>query len=847
MVQILLFSKYDILFGILAALFGTVARLYDIMLKLTGYFNDAGAVPDNLIITTSNVMTTMYTLAGVFMLFRVTVSMINLLIDPDKVNDSQVGPGKLVVRIITSIAMLLIFVPNGWVFSKNPDNQGILMRIERALLAEDGLINNLIPEVNGDKANLNTSSRGGLFVDNVYATSYDCYYVYITKSSYAMSVYNNDNGTTPKSDRSITGVYHLTFYDNKTSGTTGKLCTRGIGGCKYSYTADTSAPYGKFTGKITWSGAKSDDWYTDSPYNCPNVIKDMGNKKATDGYGDAESWDKVTTRFVGGWHSVDAMKQAVQESGLIAASADATAIADFLGIDAETNFVFGVSDEAIEFARKSLASFLQCTGVADDCESAKAAMLYSKDANDKIADILAQDGMTVDFITGVVAGIGLVVWITVLCVEVIIRRFKLILLEIIAPIPIISYCDPKDETFNKWGKMYISIYLSLFLKLIAIAFAIALLQQIGDVVDGSGFLMLFYIVAILLFAKMIPDMISKVFGIDASSGSFKDIIGMGKKVLGTGAGALAGGFAGAVTGTGLGKVGGFAKGLVKGANSGRKGDITGGAKSVSATNALKRQGLNWFDRMQYQGLGALGIDPNISKRHNLEQTKQAKTQIETIQGHIKGMDDSIDRTPEVAAFNREISNGVIKDTTGNKAKLLREAFANAYDAYDSKTGARPSQLTFEDIKKTESFKKMSNTKCQEGETEEEAAARVQMANNFAKEFKADFDRLYGPDATLSISQNAWGEGYRTSKGAFLNGIKLLRNDRETVALLQNERIGGDKAKIILEDPLNMDTPYTTIASDVKGATFRPQGELNNLIAEQTQDLSFAEKKAKASK
>ena len=96
------------LFGILAGLFGTVARIYDILLTLTGYYKDGGA-PDNLIITTSNVMTTMYTLAGVFMLFRVTVSMINMLVDPDKVNDRQTGPGKLVVRIITSIAMLILF------------------------------------------------------------------------------------------------------------------------------------------------------------------------------------------------------------------------------------------------------------------------------------------------------------------------------------------------------------------------------------------------------------------------------------------------------------------------------------------------------------------------------------------------------------------------------------------------------------------------------------------------------------------------------------------------------------------------------------------------------------------
>ena len=50
----------------------------------------------------------LYTIAGVFMLFRVTVGLINMIINPDQVNDKNAGAGKLLTRIVTSIVLLLV-------------------------------------------------------------------------------------------------------------------------------------------------------------------------------------------------------------------------------------------------------------------------------------------------------------------------------------------------------------------------------------------------------------------------------------------------------------------------------------------------------------------------------------------------------------------------------------------------------------------------------------------------------------------------------------------------------------------------------------------------------------------
>ena len=155
--QILLsFEKY--LYPILAGAYSTVARIYDIMIKLAGVNSDER----NLSVSTfsvSSITTAIYTLAGVFMLFRVTIAAINMLINPDTVNDGNAGAGKILSRIIISIAMLIIFIPNGWVFGDN----GILNRLERGLLAEDGLITRILPGSleNGTTGDSSTTTTDG--------------------------------------------------------------------------------------------------------------------------------------------------------------------------------------------------------------------------------------------------------------------------------------------------------------------------------------------------------------------------------------------------------------------------------------------------------------------------------------------------------------------------------------------------------------------------------------------------------------------------------------------------------------------------------------------------------------
>ena len=49
-----------------------------------------------------------YVILGIFMLFKITISLITYLVNPDKINDKEQGMSKVVTRIITVLVMLIM-------------------------------------------------------------------------------------------------------------------------------------------------------------------------------------------------------------------------------------------------------------------------------------------------------------------------------------------------------------------------------------------------------------------------------------------------------------------------------------------------------------------------------------------------------------------------------------------------------------------------------------------------------------------------------------------------------------------------------------------------------------------
>lgn len=143
-------------------------------------------------------------------------------------------------------------------------------------------------------------------------------------------------------------------------------------------------------------------------------------------------------------------------------------------------------------------------------------------------DFLFDYKIVISTIVGFAVGWMLVVF----CFQIAVRTIKLGFLELVAPIPILSYIDSKakSKSFDGWLKTCISAYLDLFVRLAALYFAVFVISSISlgnltyasnlssfNSVDGRepvGFIVkLFIIIGALMFAQQVPKLIEDIFGI----------------------------------------------------------------------------------------------------------------------------------------------------------------------------------------------------------------------------------------------------------------------------------------------------------------------------------------------
>lgn len=196
------------------------------------------------------------------------------------------------------------------------------------------------------------------------------------------------------------------------------------------------------------------------------------------------------------------------------------------------------------------------------------------------------------FIISTICGAFAALVLLSFCMDVAVRIIKLYFLRLIAPIPIISYIDPiKGEgIFKKWLSNVGKTYADLFVRLIAIFFAIFIIQQVsanaGTLKDFNGnpidnpFVIIFIIIGALMFAKQFPKLIQDITGISLDGkmqlNPFKKI---SEQALG--GKAMVAGVAGAV-GAGMAGVTNFGHRFASGIKNGQgfKGKVLGGLKGA---------------------------------------------------------------------------------------------------------------------------------------------------------------------------------------------------------------------------------------------------------------------------
>lgn len=205
----------------------------------------------------------------------------------------------------------------------------------------------------------------------------------------------------------------------------------------------------------------------------------------------------------------------------------------------------------------------------------------------------------------------IVLWMVLMfTIQITIRVIQLAYLQLIAPVPILSYISDPEGAFKKWINQCTTTFLDLFIRLAIIYFVIYLSNYISaqfanfdsNLVtslnipsDAPEFkwVKIFIIVGLLLFAKRVPELLKDLFpsmGGGAAGLSFglkapKEVSSFAKGATTFGTGLVAGGVAGLATGIkhgeGVrGKIAGGLGGVFRGAASAKtKGNIFKNAQS----------------------------------------------------------------------------------------------------------------------------------------------------------------------------------------------------------------------------------------------------------------------------
>lgn len=206
------------------------------------------------------------------------------------------------------------------------------------------------------------------------------------------------------------------------------------------------------------------------------------------------------------------------------------------------------------------------------------------------------------FLLSTVVGIVILVLLISITIDVAIRLFKMLVLEMIAPIPIMSYIDPKtqkDGPFQNWLKELSHTFLDIFIKLGLIYLVLFFIAELKDdnlfvtygSAEGSGispirlmYLRVFLIIGLLMFVKQASKFIRGILGIkeNKDGGSFLGNVVGGLAGFSTGAihGAISGrGLRGAITGGMVGMAAGY-----QGAQSGKPSNAwqAGGDAAIQA-------------------------------------------------------------------------------------------------------------------------------------------------------------------------------------------------------------------------------------------------------------------------
>ncbi len=297
--------------------------------------------------------------------------------------------------------------------------------------------------------------------------------------------------------------------------------------------------------------------------------------------------------------------------------------------------------------------------------------------------------------------------------DIAVRAIKLMVLRLIAPIPIISYVDPKSDqkgAFGNWVKTLTSTYLDLFIRLAIVYFGLFIIQSVinggldifgtsiqNNYVLDVGLAMVFIILGILVFMRQAPKFIRDMLGLQGppmSNVGLSSVLGGTAAFLG-GAG-LAGAGAAAISNFEAGSEA-VAQGKATGLGWGAGRDL---AAQIRTGDQKSRGGFvnNARDRLMRNA----GV--NMARRYGVtgEGLEVAKDNMYAAQSQAAKSKDLYDRFLKGNATNQELAeiaalNGIgydsrtgTFDTDADKEKMRKALYT--YQSDDAKAAAKAESL-----------------------------------------------------------------------------------------------------------------------------------------------------------
>lgn len=424
-----------------------------------------------------------------------------------------------------------------------------------------------------------------------------------------------------------------------------------------------------------------------------------------------------------------------------------------------------------------------------------------------LPNIVPKLDKTIEYQWGICAIVGgfLVYSIVKNAIQLGVRMFKLVILQMLAPLAIISIVKdgPKGKIFSNFVSTYLKTFADAFVRMLTMLLVTVFVCKFFLSIDdffGSNvtadmpritrlLLTILIIVSAYMFAGQVPKFLDDILGTKISNGKDANLVG---GLLGAGTGALTGAIGGAATAGLGGAITGAASGLVRGAGAGARSNQVSeffknqaGVASTTVGNGIRRANNKngfWGAGLGYTVGQATGI--NAARNQKIEQEIKAAedkmkaedkafndtqkaahdSYTESYNTEMTALSDSDQRMQEINdAIENELkgktdfkytdSYGTVHtvnyDTSDADMAKLDENYISANAAYEAEKTRLQSTTFTSDADRTAAYEKLQGLEANRDKAHREALQKVSESRDNARDAKATSLGYTGHEASVS--------------------------------------------------------------------------------------------------